>query len=554
MNEDPASDEIITQIKLWNYRCHNYHDDCPGGHDVELPNRVLDIGPPDGSLEPFLSIGHGRRGAYVTLSYRWGLVNSLITTKANMESHIKGIPMDSLPKTLRDAVVVTRKLGFRYLWIDALCIIQDFQHDWLTQSTKMAEIYGNAVLNIQADCAADSDDGFLKKRRLPELRSCEHPDLLGDGVRRAVCPGHQYPKRAVENGFLSSRGWILQERALSKRIVHWTAHEVIWECWSSQATERRPAYHKWTAAIQFNELLPGDRLEGFVAGRGMQRTKYDGIRIAVNKNTAKTLETHAQPPGHEDLEVDYHSWYDLVADYSGRDLTQPDDNLIAISSLAMTFQKQNSLKGAYLAGLWSEDIVSGLIWHIDLEYYSFETEEYPSKLKGLAKYRAPSFSWASFKRSVTFPDNRWMNVIYKELEPQLFDYSISAALKDPYSAVNYGHIRLQGYAIRYLDLPSEKMRRLNPDSKDIESYAILDQGACPSLEWIWKPNVLAFFLRARHFRREEKDTPKNSFTSYWLLLHPAEESDIYFRIGLHIEEEDIQSVRPILEEKAVTIV
>ncbi|KAH0547705.1 hypothetical protein FGG08_000194 [Glutinoglossum americanum] len=567
--EDPASDEIITQIKLWNYRCHNYHDDCPAGHDVELPDRVIDVGPPDGSQEPSLSIGKGRRGAYVTLSYRWGLVNTLMTAKASMESHINGIPHCSLPKTIRDAVTVTRKLGFRYLWIDALCIIQDCQRDWLSQSAKMGQIYGDAVLNIQADCAANSNDGFLKKRPLREIRSCEHPDLLGDGVRMAVCPNHQYPTRAMKNGFLSSRGWILQERALSKRIVHWTTHEVFWECWSSQATERRPAHHQWTAGIPLSELLPGDTIEGsFRAGWGMERSTYDGVRIAVNKNTAKTI-TPAQPPGYKEPEVDYRSWYDLVKDYSDRDLTLPDDKLIAVSSLAATFQKQNNLQGAYLAGLWSDDIVSGLIWKRG-DY--FQRMGHPSKLKGLVKYRAPSFSWASVEGKVEFPDDTWMDVIYNELDPQLFDCSISAELEDPFSSVNGGHIGLQGYTMRYLNMPSEQKRRMIPKPDDIESYAVMDQSEDPSFEDerapSWTPNILALFLRARRRTPEEKNEgesgktsteetknkPKESFESYWLLLYPSEQGDIYFRAGLHIEKEDIQSIQPILEERALTII
>jgi len=150
---------------------------------------------------------------------------------------------------------------------------------------------------------------------------------------------------------------------LPKRIVHWTAHEVFWECWSAQASERRPAYNQWTSAIPFTKFLPGDSItEEFRVGWGMARSRYDGVRIAVNKNTAKTISHHAQPPGYIEPEVDFKSLHDLVEDYSNINLTRSGDKLIAISSLAVTFRQKNNLKGEYLASLGSDDIVRGLLW------------------------------------------------------------------------------------------------------------------------------------------------------------------------------------------------
>jgi Heterokaryon incompatibility protein (HET) len=119
-----------------------------------LPTRVIDVGLPEASTEPRLIISNGRDGAYITLSHCWGVPDPskppLLTTAANLSAMIKEIPLESMPLNYRDAVVTTRKLSFRYLWIDSLCIIQDSVEDWEAESAKMGEVYQNAQLTIAA--------------------------------------------------------------------------------------------------------------------------------------------------------------------------------------------------------------------------------------------------------------------------------------------------------------------------------------------------------------------------------------------------------------------
>jgi len=64
------------------------------------------------------------------LSYCWGKDGHVVTTKKDLTQHMQAIDLQSLPTTLRDAVPITRLLGFRYLWIEALCIAQDDDEDW----------------------------------------------------------------------------------------------------------------------------------------------------------------------------------------------------------------------------------------------------------------------------------------------------------------------------------------------------------------------------------------------------------------------------------------
>jgi hypothetical protein len=106
----------------------------------------------------------GEKGHYLALSHCWGPSVSgerLITTKATLKSRLKSIPLSKMPSNFFDATIITRKLGYRYLWIDSLCIIQDSRGDWETESANMGNIYTNASLTLAAAAAKDSDGGML---------------------------------------------------------------------------------------------------------------------------------------------------------------------------------------------------------------------------------------------------------------------------------------------------------------------------------------------------------------------------------------------------------
>lgn len=116
------SDGCLTLAKSWLSDCLRNHPQC-GIHMVpKLPRRVIDV--ETGRLRLFIT-EDGTRGHWVALSHCWGKANTFKTTLKTIESHKRGIEWEELPKTFKDAVIVTRALGVRYLWIDSLCIIQD---------------------------------------------------------------------------------------------------------------------------------------------------------------------------------------------------------------------------------------------------------------------------------------------------------------------------------------------------------------------------------------------------------------------------------------------
>ena len=70
------------------------------------------------------------RGHYVALSYSWGKGNTFKTTAQSINRFMAGFQAAELPKTLKDAVIVAHKMGYEWIWIDQLCILQDDLEDW----------------------------------------------------------------------------------------------------------------------------------------------------------------------------------------------------------------------------------------------------------------------------------------------------------------------------------------------------------------------------------------------------------------------------------------
>ncbi|KAJ4168292.1 hypothetical protein NW754_013626 [Fusarium falciforme] len=164
---------------------------------------------------------------YVVLSHCWGLPTEeekklYCTTPENHKDRLQGFSYDDLPRTFQDTVQVTRLLGKQYLWIDALCIIQGPGGDWESEARAMEDVFACAYCTIAASSARGWGDGFLR----PNL------DSSGIGIPRipstptCACDFD----KDVDEGPLMKRAWVLQERVLSRRIIHFTATHTYWEC------------------------------------------------------------------------------------------------------------------------------------------------------------------------------------------------------------------------------------------------------------------------------------------------------------------------------------
>jgi hypothetical protein len=178
---------------------------------------------------------------FLTLSYCWGGSQPLTTTKATLNARKKAIAWAELPRTFKDAILITRGLGHRYLWIDSLSIIQDDEADWEREGGQMDSIYGASLLTITASSAASSLDGFLCKRDLHNLQvNMKNRNSLNVQVRRpAPHTGYHFDFAAAEMFPLGAEGrklplytraWCFQERILAPRVLHFLSHELVFEC------------------------------------------------------------------------------------------------------------------------------------------------------------------------------------------------------------------------------------------------------------------------------------------------------------------------------------
>lgn len=156
-----SDEERISVAKGWLADCIALHETCNAEYqEYEWPRRVLDISQDDAIR--LVSIEHPPAGAtYVALSYCWGRRGgNLCSYKSNLAQHLEGISLNSLPQTIRDIVSVCKQLGQMYLWVDALCIIQDDPADKMAQ-IPLADIYSARFLSSLLQAPLNSCPGRL---------------------------------------------------------------------------------------------------------------------------------------------------------------------------------------------------------------------------------------------------------------------------------------------------------------------------------------------------------------------------------------------------------
>ncbi|OAL05215.1 hypothetical protein IQ06DRAFT_210672, partial [Phaeosphaeriaceae sp. SRC1lsM3a] len=152
---DRLSAKCIQRLHEKIEKCADIHWQCNPGIEEFWPSRLIDVGPADGSVDARLTVTSGRPEKYLAFSHCWGVpgqgVRMLKTTAATLESHMSGIPLSKY--NFQDAICMTCALGFRYIWIDSLCIIQDSADDWAREGSQMDKIYKFARLTLAATSA-----------------------------------------------------------------------------------------------------------------------------------------------------------------------------------------------------------------------------------------------------------------------------------------------------------------------------------------------------------------------------------------------------------------
>lgn len=425
--------------KYWLKDCLSNHPWCLDTGESILPTRVIDVGSMDGSIDPFIletkgSLQKPARGRWVALSHCWGGDIPEKTTSKNIFTRLKALPLQQLPQTFVDAIIVTRRLGLQYLWIDSFCILQDSLLDWANESAQMGNVYQNASLVLATTCSGNSTDGILNTRpNMSRLYTLPLEYYSGRSSTQGIIHFrrnnliHSRQDR-LPRGPLTSRAWTVQEKVLARRTLHFATYELIWECQSSYETE--------------SERYP-EFVEDSILSLTLTTRKYS-IRYPP---TNHRLEFRSQ---HEEV---FSNWYRIVSEYGTRTLSYAKDKLPAISAIAK--QVYTLTNARYCAGLWKEDMHLGLIWSYDGQCYDYS----PSQ------YIAPSWSWASKYvdpakfdgRTYTFPTARpyyFANPFIIPIRDTWYDVEILKCTVFPSTEDVYGSISSASLTLRGLCLPA----------------------------------------------------------------------------------------------------
>ena len=267
---------------------------------------------------------YGKRAPYIILSHCWGSKNTTRTTNVTLQERFRGIPFGILPKTFQDAVTITRTLGIQYIWIDSLCIVQDSTEDWNTEAANMKDYYRHGYLTISALHSTNSNHGILNPRKeWPSVRLSPNSNLY----LRPRLPDYGEEFRDAP---LNKRAWVLQERLLSTRILHYSDKEMFWECQTCSARESSSL----TSDVKTDP-------ETVITSEGGD---FKRVLSYLDENTLSVIDGS------------FVTWYRLVTNFSRRAITFDSDRLAAISGLASFIESR--IGGMYIAGIWKDDVGS----------------------------------------------------------------------------------------------------------------------------------------------------------------------------------------------------
>ncbi|KAK8127288.1 hypothetical protein PG984_008396 [Apiospora sp. TS-2023a] len=325
------------------------------------------------------------RAKYIALSYCWGPCPQVLTLKENIGIYRSNIPIETLSKTCRDAIRITHLLGYDYLWIDAICIVQNDDGDKGPELGRMGQIYRYAVLTICVEASPGAHTGIFPDDWTDpcEVYPCEvtmKAETIGGTVARRITVA------GTRNGddLLSKRGWTLQEAALTSRALVFGQGVTSWRCASATASETDPVL----------KPLPLDPYSNDSDNLPYELTRSHGSSIEVARIRAwlyKFPATRQLASSHL-IEIEhpaFTAWYALIEGYSDRELTFVTDTLPAVQGIATVLG--DSLGTPYTMGLWSADLSRGLLWYVAAN----DDRHIMSSSAVLDALKIPSWSWAA---------------------------------------------------------------------------------------------------------------------------------------------------------------
>ncbi|KAI0902912.1 hypothetical protein F4823DRAFT_569216 [Ustulina deusta] len=355
-----ASSQQFQLLKEWVRLCDETHEctriQTDAATPLKMPTRVVDVGSGNNTCLRLIAPSNTMKEKYIALSHCWGKIHqnlNFIARKGNIDRLMYEISFNQLPRTFQDAVRTTRALGIRYLWIDSLCIVQDDENDWNIEAKKMEDIYSCAYVTIAASSATSSLDGFLVNRPSRVYATVATPDgsfCLAEAIDNFV--------EDVEEGILNTRGWVLQERALSRRIIHFTSTQIYWECGEGVHCETLAQLHNPQSQFLGDPDFP--RL-------GLDYFKNERIRLIQH----------------------------LYALYCALKFTKQNDRSVAISGLLKRLSRTFRMRVDY--GIFWKFFERSMLW-------GARTPGTLSRIDYARDQLMPSWSWMAYSREIGYPD------------------------------------------------------------------------------------------------------------------------------------------------------
>ena len=340
----------ISIIQQWFQDCESNHGNQCMPSVKEMPKRLIEVG--EAGRAPKLILGveaSNQSRRYTTLSHCWGDELPIRTLKSNIQQFSYQIPPQLIPCTFRDAIAITQALAIQYLWIDALCIVQDSSEEWEQEAVRMKDVYSGSCLNIAASDVFGSEGGCFHRSSTAYVfvvNRTNNSELL---VRLHPGDTRQMTRKTV----LSSRAWVLQEQLLSHRMISCMASELHWEC---------SEIYKSNSGAQFEVFT----------------TNIRGVP-SLYQNAA-----NSQPDA---------IWRSWMQDFSERKITFCKDRLPALSGVIQYYQ---SITGDVpLLGLWKNSLLQDVLW-VRLGQISAKA------LCDTQNTNLPSWSWLSCPTRIAF--------------------------------------------------------------------------------------------------------------------------------------------------------
>lgn len=339
-------------VKSWVGYCAQHHGkDCRLGTSELLRSFVVI------DCEDRTTCELPANGEFLALSYVWGPPAPGTITPTICGSKL---PKD-LPLVVEDAITVTKRLGFRYLWVDRFCISDDdaVKH---TQIKNMDLVYQSAHATIIATAGEDPSYGLpgvssRSRRRQPQVR-------MGSNTLASTLP---HPGGAIRRSKWATRAWTYQECLLSRRRIFFTDEQAYFECQSMHCCE------SFGAPLDALHIPTKDR-----------------FRISMREGL---FPLHGQEP----LDI-----WSRIEEYTQREMTYDSDALNGMLGLLRVFRKKHAVKPMF--HLWGLPIFSGL-YHQPLKPRR-EVDQFVKSLcwrltkPSNRRQGFPSWSWTGWKGAV----------------------------------------------------------------------------------------------------------------------------------------------------------